>query len=64
MRASGLTVIEHGNTDIDVGTWTPPGEPERAPLPGTEHQVGADWDLYELAFYTFAVVGMFLGVMA
>ena len=29
--------IQLGNEGIDIGTWTPPGEPERPTLPGCEH---------------------------
>ena len=29
--------IQRGNEGIDIGTWTPPGEPERPTLPGCEH---------------------------
>ena len=29
--------IQLGNEGIDIGTWTPPGEPERPTLPGEEH---------------------------
>lgn len=29
--------IQRGNEGIDAGTWTPPGKPERPPLPGHEH---------------------------
>ena len=32
--------IQRGNEGIDVGTWTPPGEPERPTLPGHEHGAG------------------------
>lgn len=46
MKPHGLEATEHLNTDkvltgnegIDIGVWTPPGEPERPTLPGCEHQ--------------------------
>lgn len=31
------TGIQLGNEGIDIGTWAPPGEPERPTLPGEEH---------------------------
>ena len=31
--------IQRGNEGIDIGTWTPPGEPERPTLPGCEHEL-------------------------
>lgn len=44
---SGLSVVDvtgilTGNDGIDVGVWTPPGEPERPTLPGHEHQIGGE----------------------
>jgi|GEM_PF-6360384 len=38
MDANGMTAVDstgvqRGNEGIDIGVWTPPGEPERAPLP-------------------------------
>lgn len=38
------TGVSIGNSDIeDSSTWDPPqGEPERAPLPGHEHQLDPD----------------------
>ena len=33
------TGIHLGNEGIDIGTWTPPGEPERPTLPGHEHEM-------------------------
>ena len=33
------TGIKLGNEGIDIGTWTPPGEPERPTLPGCEHEL-------------------------
>ena len=58
--------IQRGNEGIDIGVWTgPPANPDPAKhLPGHEHQVGADWDLYDLAFYALAVFGIFLGAIA
>ena len=37
--------IQLGNEGIDIGTWTPPGEPERPTLPGHEHEMNKrrDW---------------------
>ena len=37
--------IQRGNEGIDIGTWTPPGEPERPTLPGHEHEMNKrrDW---------------------
>ena len=39
------TGIQRGNEGIDIGTWTPPGEPERPLLPGHEHEMNKrrDW---------------------
>ena len=71
MDAEGLTVIDttdvlRGNEGIDIGVWTgPPASPDPVKhLPGLEHQAGADWDLFDLAFLAIAAVGIYLGVMA
>ena len=42
--------IQRGNEGIDIGTWTPPGEPERPLLPGEEHSA----PLTELTWRTAA----------
>ena len=68
MDANGLTEVDStgvltGNADIACERETPNPDPVKH-LPGHEHQAGADWDLYDIAFYALAVVGIFLGVMA
>ena len=68
MDAEGLTVIDttdvlRGNADLACERETPRPDPVKH-LPGHEHQAGADWDLYDIAFYALAVVGIYLGVMA
>ena len=37
--------IQRGNEGIDIGTWTPPAEPESPLLPGHEHEMNKrrDW---------------------
>lgn len=70
MDAKGLSAIDctdvlTGNADLaDSCAWQPPAHTERPGLPGLEHQAGADWDLYDLAFYCLAVVGIYMGVIA
>ena len=68
MAADGLSAIDStgvltGNTDLTCERETPRPDPVKH-LPGHEHAAGADWDLYDLAFYALAVVGIYLGVMA
>ena len=41
--------IQRGNDGIDIGTWTPPGEPERPTLPGHEHEINQRHDWQEVA---------------
>lgn len=73
MDANGLEVVDStgvqlGNEGIDIGVWAPPGEPERAPLPGREHLQGVEWEPLPKAFpwitenRSFAIAGA-LGVV-
>ena len=80
MDANGLTAVDstgvqRGNEGIDIGVWTPPGEPERAPLPGSEHLQGVEWEplpkpkwLTENRSFAIAgalaVVGIYMGLLA
>ena len=41
--------IQRGNEGIDIGAWTPPGEPERPTLPGCEHEMNQRHDWKEAA---------------
>ncbi len=73
MDANGLTVIEHGNTDIECLREEPSPDSRRY-LAGHEHLLGTDplpkacpWLTENRSFAiagAIAVVGMFLGVMA
>ena len=80
MDANGLTAVDstgvqRGNEGIDIGVWTPPGETERAPLPGLEHLQGVEWEplpkpkwLTENRSFAIAgalaVVGIYMGLMS
>lgn len=74
MDANGLSVIAHGNTDIECG-WEPPSpDLVRAAPPGHEHLIGVDplpkagaWlteRRADLLFLALAAVGVYLGVLA
>ena len=68
MNSDGLTAVDstdvlRGNTDIACERETPRPDPVKH-LPGLEHQAGADWDLYDLAFYAIGAVGLCLGLIA
>ena len=68
MDAEGLTVIDTtdvltGNADLVCERETPNPDPVK-PLPGLEHQAGADWDLYDAAFLAIATAGIWLGLIA
>ena len=81
MDANGLTAVDstgvqRGNEGIDIGVWTPPGEPERAPLPGREHLIGVEYESLpkacpwlterrtDLIFVGLALAGIYMGWMA
>ena len=66
MNSDGLTAVDStgvltGNTDIACERETPRPDPVKR-LPGHERQAGADWDLYDLAFYAIAAAGFWLAL--
>ena len=68
MNSDGLTVVAStgvltGNADLVCERETPRPDPVKH-LPGLEHQAGANWDLYDLAFLAIGAVGLCLGLIA
>ena len=68
MNSDGLTEVDStgvvtGNADLVCERETPNPDPVKH-LPGHEHAVGADWDLYDAAFLAIATAGIWLGLLA